>query len=445
MGQRTVGIDLAIRGDHVARVLDDGRPLGKPIRFRLTSDSLAGLVARLRDGAVPGNTITAVMEPTGMAWFPVARWLRQDGISVIRVKGQRVQALRRYLSEHAKTDAADAYVLGAMPLFGGAPVDPVYVPSAERHALQRLTRQRERLEDELTSIKRRLLDLIRWACPALEAVLPDLRTDLALAVLHDLLDPTRVIKARRPTLLRFIAKHANGNHPHGGPFAEALVDGLRAAATETRRLHGSAVDFGLLQVEVVLEVDRLRLVEAQITRLAREIEALYANLHPSDALRTIPGIGVVLGSLVLGVRHEAGRFASLHRLWGFCGMFPRVKASGGTRQPGQAITQSGNNRIKRALYLAADAARRIDPELAVVYWRLMVHKGHHHKQALCAVATRLVNRIGKVLRTGEAYELRDTDGTPISVAQGKAIITERFTVPAEIRNARRKHRVESMA
>ena len=28
-----------------------------------------------------------------------------------------------------------------------------------------------------------------------------------------------------------------------------------------------------------------------------------------------------------------------------------------------------------------------------MYWRLMVGKGHHYKQALCAVATRLVNRI----------------------------------------------------
>ena len=29
----------------------------------------------------------------------------------------------------------------------------------------------------------------------------------------------------------------------------------------------------------------------------------------------------------------------------------------------------------------------------------MVRKGHHHKRALCAVAIRLVNCIGKVLRT----------------------------------------------
>ena len=159
MGRRTIGIDLAIRGDHVARILDDGRPHGKPIRFRLTSDSLGKLVNHLRDGVAPDSTITAVMEPTGVSWFPVTCWLEQAGTKVIRVKGQRVRALRRYLSEHTKTDAADAYVLGAIPLFGGVSADPVYVPDAERHALQRLTRQRERLEDELTSIKRRLLDL----------------------------------------------------------------------------------------------------------------------------------------------------------------------------------------------------------------------------------------------------------------------------------------------
>ena len=334
-----------------------------------------------------------------MSWFPVARWLEKAGIKAIRVKGQRVRALRRYLSEHTKTDAADAYVLGAIPWFGGVPVDPVYVPNADRHALQRLTRQRERLEDEVSTIKRRLIDLVRWACPAIEAVLPDFRTNLALAVLHDLFDPVTVIKARRTTLLGFIAKHASGNHPHSGPFANKLVEGLKAAAMETRRLHGDAVNFEHLQLEAAIEIDRMRLLESQLGRLGREIEELYSKLHPSDALRTIPGIGDALAPLVLGVLHEARRFAGLHQLRGFCGLFPRTNSSGGADQPGQSITQSGNNRIKRALYLAADAARRIDPGLAEVYWRLMVRKGHHHKQALCGVATRLVNRIGK----GPAY------------------------------------------
>ncbi|MFC7556260.1 transposase [Pseudoroseomonas wenyumeiae] len=282
------------------------------MRFRLTSDSLTALVTRLREGSAPGSVITAVMEPTGMSWFQVAHWLQRAGIKVIRVKGQRVRALRRYLSEHTKTDAADAYVLGAIPLFGGVPADPVYVPDAERHALQRLTRQRERLEDEVSAIKRRLIDLVRWACPALEAALPDFRTNLSLAVLHDLLDPNQVIKARRATLLRFVSDHASGNHPHSGPFAETLVDGLKAAAAETRRLHGAAVNFELLQLEVALEIDRLRLLEAQLACLGQKIEALYSKLHPSNALRSIPGIGAALGPLVLEccMRQEVRWFAS---------------------------------------------------------------------------------------------------------------------------------------
>ena len=139
-------------------------------------------------------------------------------------------------------------MLGAIPLFGDAPTDPVFVPSAEQHALQRLTRQRERLEDELTSIKRRLLDLVRWACPTLEAVLPDLRTNLALAVLHDLLDPACIIKVRRTALLRFVAKHASGNHPHSGAFAEALVDGLKATAVETVHLHGKVTSVNVVEI-----------------------------------------------------------------------------------------------------------------------------------------------------------------------------------------------------
>jgi hypothetical protein len=79
----------------------------------------------------------------------------------------------------------------------------------------------------------------------------------------------------------------------------------------------------------------------------------------------------------------------------------------------------------------------IDPDLAAVYWRLMVRKGHHHKQALCAVATRLVNRIHRVLKTDQPYVLRDQDGACITVQQGKRIVSERFTVPQEIRQSHR--------
>jgi transposase len=445
MTHRTIGVDLAIRGDHVAQIFEDGRPLGRPLRFRHDPASLDAFVARVTAGLGDADTVQAVMEPTGMSWFPVAHRLADAEVAVARVKGKRVKALRRYLSEHAKTDLADAHVLAAIPGFGGPHLDQVHIPGARSHALQRLTKQRGRLQDSIADAKRRLIDLIRWASPALERVLPDLRTRLSLALLQRWFDPEAVLAARRSTIARFIARHASGNHPHSGPFVDALVDGLRQAAREARALHRTHVDFAELQAEVALEVDVVLAHIDAVAALERRIDALYAELQPDDVLRSIPGVGQHLAPVLLGVLHTPDRFRSERHIRGFCGLFPRRADSGGAERPGQKITQGGNDRIKRALMLAADTARKIDPGLAEVYWRLMTAKGHHHKQALCAVANRLVNRVFRVLRTGRPYVLRDFDGRAIAVDEAKRIVAERYTVPPDLRARRRVNRLQTAA
>ena len=183
----------------------------------------------------------------------------------------------------------------------------------------------------------------------------------------------------------------------------------------------------------------MRQLKSHVKALDQRCEELYRTVHPGNAIQSIPGIGAALAPVLIGAIGDVRRFANERQLRGFCGMFPVSSSSGGRDRPGQRITQTGNDRVKRALYLAADVARRIDPDLAEVYWRLMVNRGHHHKQALCAVVTRLVNRIHRVLRTGVPYQLRDRDGTPIDVQQGKAIVAAQFTVPEVIRRSRRVH------
>lgn len=445
MTYRTIGIDLAIRGDHVAQIFDNGRPAGRPIRFRHEPASLDSLVARVRDGLADSDDIQAVMEPTGMSWFPVAHRLADAGVQVARVKGKRVRALRRYLSEHAKTDLADAQVLAAIPGFGGPRLDPVHIPAARSHALQRLTKQRGRFKDDIAAAKRRLLDLIRWASPDLEKALPDLATRLSLSLLRRWLDPEVVLRARRSILRKFIAEHASGNHPHSGPFVEELIEGLRQAAGTARALHGRHVDFAELQAEVALEIDIVLSKMAAVAALEGRIATLYEELDPHSLLKGIPGVGQHLAPVILGILHTPGRFHSERHMRGFCGLFPRRADSGGTERPRQQITQGGNDRVKRALMLAADAARRIDPDLAEIYWRLMTTKGHHHKQALCAVANRLANRILSVLRRERPYVLRDKHGNEVTIAEAKALITAQYSVPETIRAGRRTNRLQIAA
>ncbi len=267
--------------------------------------------------------------------------------------------------------------------------------------------------------------------------MPDTVTHMTLAILGEFFDPRKVIATRRDVLARFPARNASGNHPKSGPLIDDLVEKLKAAADETIALHGDTVDFAALQFEVAQEVEHLRLWIRHIGDIDRQVEKIYQHVHPSNALRSIPGIGATLAPLLIGALGHAERFRNEDHIRGFCGMFPTRTSSGGIDKPGQRLTKSGSDRVKRALYIAADVARKIDPDLAAVYWRLMVHKGHHHKQALCAVATRLVNRIYLVLKTGNPYILRDQQGLAITIQEAKRIVATHFTVPLEVRQSRR--------
>ena len=83
----------------------------------------------------------------------------------------------------------------------------------------------------------------------------------------------------RAALRGLVAKHASGNHPHSGPFADADRR-PQAAAVETHRLHGTAVDFELLQFEVALEIDRLRLLEARLANSAERSKCSTTSFIP---------------------------------------------------------------------------------------------------------------------------------------------------------------------
>jgi hypothetical protein len=67
----------------------------------------------------------------------------------------------------------------------------------------------------------------------------------------------------------------------------------------------------------------------------------------------------------------------------------------------------------------------------------MTSQGKHHNSALCHISTALLTRIIACWRAGTPYQIRDIDGTPLTPAQGRQVITQRYQVPAELRAQRR--------
>ena len=53
----------------------------------------------------------------------------------------------------------------------------------------------------------------------------------------------------------------------------------------------------------------------------------------------------------------------------------------------------------------------------------------HYDSAVCHVATILLTWITTCWRLGEAYLIRDLDGTPLTMAEGKRVVAELHRVP----------------
>jgi len=423
-----IGIDVALRAAHQASCADvDGTLLFVGYRFSTDAHELETLWSRLPEHA---DEVLVVMEPTRNAWVPLAAWFRRKGAEVVLVPPERSADLRAYYSKHAKTDRLDSRVLARLPLLhpeglhieeGLGPGDP----------LKRAVRLRCSLVTRRSANMSRIDALLEIMGPAWTRALG---SDLGRAALEFLVryaKPCAVKRLGRARLVRFLCAMSHGRW--GEREAEALIE----AADATIELWAEGgLDFAALSADCALEARLALDLTREIKDLSERIAALYEAADPDGIVLSAPGVATTLAAQILGRLGDVRRFDSLSAVRAFSGLVPRQRLSGTGGSIG-GPTKAGDACLRDALYLAADHARRQDPQLAARYHRLMTEAGKHHTSALCSVGAVLLTRIAACLRNGVAYVMRDVDGRPVTPEEGRAICSQRYTVPAEVRAARR--------
>lgn len=436
---RSVGIDLSRTGSHQVRCLDEQARPCDGFSFDSTLEGLEKFEERVFSN---GGAPTIVFEPTGLAWIPMAAYLRARHPECLLVKArlQKVAALRRYLRSRAKSDRVDGMTLAKMPFIDSEQLDEAYLPPAEYHALQRLTRQRERLMKSITIRKNRIGSIINGYLPGLRKAFANEWSDRARLFYRQRLNPFTVVRDGKRALGTFLvsakAKGAMTESHRVYQTCQKLVelyDKSRAAGMINEDF------FDDLQDEISCELRLMETEEAEVDRVSVRIEELYLHLHPSDHLRTIPGIGVRTAQVFLAVIGDPNRFRNQSAFANWTGVVPGARQSADSEGKGLRMTKAGPAMMKRALYQAGDIARRYDPQLADLYYREMVHHGKTHLQAMGAVMSHLAARILAVLQENRPYELRDNQDRPISKMEAIGLI-QQFRVPEETRQARRRRK-----
>jgi transposase len=426
-----LGIDIACRAAHQVSLADEqGRFLWTGRRFRTTPQELARLWSMLPEGTDPADVLV-VMEPTRNAWVPLAAWFRRQGAEVVMVPPERSADLRRYYAKHAKTDQLDSRMLARLPMLHP---DGLYAEQGlgPGDALKRAAKLHSTLTHRRSQSLSRLDALLEILGPAWHtAIGADLANRTPLKFLAaGYADPHVVKRLGRARLDRFCYRHSRG--AWGEPHADALL----AAAHQTLQLWaGGELDYPDLAEDIAIEARLALQLTEEIKELDERTALLLRAADPAGILISAPGVAAITAAAILGRLGDPNRFDSLAGARSFSGLVPILDSSGLNGRHG-GPTKRGDAVLRQALFMAAGQARRIDPTLAAKYHRLMVDAGKHHNSAMCHIATTLLTRIIACWRAGQPYQLRDVDGTPVTIDQARAIIAHRYTIPKDLRARR---------
>jgi transposase len=157
-----------------------------------------------------------------------------------------------------------------------------------------------------------------------------------------------------------------------------------------------------------LLLEQLDQTEQKIQAIEARMKKLFKETEQHTLLETMPGIGFILAVVILQEVGDIGRFGSAERFAAYCGVTPRVHASGGKVRYGR-LRPDTNHYLKWAFSEAGNSVavnRNRFParHVSQLYNRIRGRKGH--AKAVGAVARHLAEATYWILTRSEFYRDR---------------------------------------
>jgi hypothetical protein len=174
------------------------------------------------------------------------------------------------------------------------------------------------------------------------------------------------------------------------------------AALRAPQLAAPAAISTAMGASVAASVAVIAAMVAQITVLAGELEAGFEKHPDAEVVRSLPGLGTVLGARVLGeFGDEPNRYGTAKSRKNYAGTSPITRASGTKRVV--LARYARNDRLADAIYLWAFAALSASPGARAFYDTHRDAKDTHHA-ALRALGNRLVGILHGCLEHHTVYD-----------------------------------------
>lgn len=387
-----VGVDWAEAHNDVL-VMDEAGVVLARGRLGIGVAGLAQLHALVADHAEDSSEVVVGIE--------IARGLIVDSLAGAgyQVYAVNPYAASRYRDRHAtsgaKSDAGDAKLLADLVRTDRHNHRPLAGDSDEAGAIRVLARAHQGLvwmrQRQVNGLRSALRD---YFPAALGAFGTDLASSDALAILQVAPTPDLARALSRAKIASALRR--GGRERHLERRAAEIQQALRADQPQTADLVADA--FGAASAARVAVLVSLN---AQIAELERALGEHFDRHPDAEILRSLPGLGSVLGARVLGeFGDDPSRYGDARGRKAYAGTAPITKASG--RSLVVLARVARNRRLADACQWWAFCSLTPSPG-ARRYYDALRARGKTHSQATRQLANRWVGILHACLARREAY------------------------------------------
>lgn len=373
------GIDIA-KHKHEAAVIDQsGKQLDNSISFSNDQNGCEKVVGIFTHNSITADDVIIGMKATGHYWLSVYTYFVEKGYTVKVINPIQSEAFRKMYIRQTKNDSKDSYLIAQIMRFGE--YSATAMSEENIIALRQLSRYRLALVDACGDAKRRVIALLDQIFPEYESLFSDAFGNTSVEILQNCPTPEDLLEISTRKLTNIITKASHGRL--GKAKAQQLKDDAK-----------NSFGISFAKDAFSFQIKQLDELEKQISKL----------LHETNQFNTtIPGIGDILGAIIVSEIGDIHRFERPNQLVAFAGLDVTVKQSGEFTGTKNKISKRGSPYLRRAIWLAANRAAFCDPTLSEYYQSLRA-RGKHHLTAVGAVARKLCNIIFVILRDNRPYE-----------------------------------------
>jgi len=385
-----IGIDIG-KNKHEATLIDEkGNIIGKSIKFENSTAGFNKLISSINNYNISNDKFVFSMEATGHYWLALFSKLVESDYNVQVINPIQTDACRKFYIRETKNDSKDSFLIAQVTRFNG--YSKTTLPDEVMISLKELTRFRTFLVDDISDYKRKATVVLDKIFPEYTQIFSDTFGKTSKEILTKYPLPKDILNEDLESLAKVLSTSSKGR------LGYSKAEQLQNLAKESFCIK-FATEALVMEIKSILST--IEHLQNQVSKLDEKITVLLRSL--GTTIETIPGIGSVLGAIIVSEIGDINRFSHASKLVAYAGIDPTVKQSGEFNATKNRMSKRGTPYLRRALWTASIVAAFNDPNLHEYYLKKK-NEGKHHGTIIGAIARKLIYRIFIVLKDNIPYQ-----------------------------------------